>query len=257
LSPRSVCYWLLALLPLTTWVSASNGQSVTDNPHYARQNTLGVFAAYSPRVNGIPDGNLAYRELLNLGISYNRRLSLGRIVNWQYSAELMPVALESDPIYRSLDIQTTPIPGTVLDLSNPATTCAPFSEPYSIVDPATNVTYSGTVAAYCQGRRWTIGTAFSPVGMQWNFRPLRKTQPFVVLHGGYMYSTQPVPLFDAGSFNFTFDIGGGIEVFRSRSRSIRAEYRFHHLSNAGTAQENPGVESGLFQLTYCFGFGHQ
>jgi hypothetical protein len=53
------------------------------------------------------------------------------------------------------------------------------------------------------------------------------------------------------------DIDAGVEIYRSKSKSIRAEYRYHHLSNANTAQENPGVDSGLFQLTYCFGLGRQ
>ena len=233
------------------------GQTTADNPYYARRNTLGLFAAYSPRVSGIPDGGLDYRELLDLGISYNRRLTLGRKVSWQYSAELMPVALESDPLSIVADLQTTPTAETLYGFSGPATSCAPYSQSYSFTDPTTNVTYSGRVVSYCHGRRWTIGQAFSPVGMQWNFRPLHKTQPFVAWHGGYMYSTQPIPIDTAGSFNFTVDAGGGVEIFRSKSRSIRVEYRYHHLSNADTAQDNPGVESGIFQLTYCFRLGRQ
>jgi opacity protein-like surface antigen len=76
-------------------------------------------------------------------------------------------------------------------------------------------------------------------------------------HGGYMYSTQPIPVNEAGSFNFTFDVGAGFELYRSQNRSIRAEYRYHHISNHGTATYNPGIDSGMFQLTYSFGFGRQ
>jgi len=257
LSRRSVCYCFLGLLALIVGATTTVGQTTADNPYYARRNTLGLFAAYSPRVSGIPDGGLDYRELLDLGISYNRRLTLGRKVSWQYSAELMPVALESDPLSIVADLQTTPTAETLYGFSGPATSCAPYSQSYSFTDPTTNVTYSGRVVSYCHGRRWTIGQAFSPVGMQWNFRPLHKTQPFVAWHGGYMYSTQPIPIDTAGSFNFTVDAGGGVEIFRSKSRSIRVEYRYHHLSNADTAQDNPGVESGIFQLTYCFRLGRQ
>jgi len=117
------------------------------------------------------------------------------------------------------------------------------------------VTYSGTETLSCSGRRWTIGEAMSPVGMQWNFLPARKTQPFVDGHGGFMYSTQPIPVVNAGSFNFTFDVGAGFEIFRSRSRSIRVEYRYHHISNHDTATENPGIDNGLFQVTYGFRLG--
>jgi len=93
----------------------------------------------------------------------------------------------------------------------------------------------------------------SPVGMQWNFMPMRKIQLLVDGHGGYMYSSQAIPIDNAGSFNFTFDIGAGFEVFRSKTKSIRAEYRYHHISNHGTADLNPGIDNGLFQVTYAFG----
>ena len=184
---------------------------------------MGVFAAYSPRVSGIPTGGLDYRELLDLGLSYSRRLSLSRKVNWQYSAELMPVALESDPLSLTADVQTTPTAETLYGSSVPATSCTRYSQGYSFTDPMTNVTYSGTVVSYCKGRQWTIGQAFSPVGMQWNFRPLHKTQPFVDWHGGYMYSTKPIPLASAGSFNFTVDVGGGVEIFRQPRRNRVAQ----------------------------------
>jgi hypothetical protein len=68
-----------------------------------------------------------------------------------------------------------------------------------------------------------------------------------------MYSTQPIPVLNAGSFNFMFDFGVGVELFRSKTKSIRTEYRYHHISNHGTAIENPGIDNGLFQVTYSFG----
>jgi hypothetical protein len=68
-----------------------------------------------------------------------------------------------------------------------------------------------------------------------------------------MYTTHPIPADNAGSFNFTFDIGAGIELYRTATRSMRVEYRFHHISNAYTAQFNPGIDSGVFQFTYAFG----
>jgi opacity protein-like surface antigen len=68
-----------------------------------------------------------------------------------------------------------------------------------------------------------------------------------------MYTTHPIPIYYAGSFNFTFDLGAGIELYRSKTRSIRAEYRYHHISNHETAEQNPGIDNGLFQVTYTFG----
>jgi hypothetical protein len=44
-----------------------------------------------------------------------------------------------------------------------------------------------------------------------------------------------------------------VELYRDKTRSIRAEYRYHHISNHGTAEENPGIDNGLVQITYSFG----
>jgi len=98
-----------------------------------------------------------------------------------------------------------------------------------------------------------MGEAISPLGMQWNFRATHKLQPILDSHGGYMYSAKEIPVDSAGSFNFTFDVGVGLEIYRTPTRSIRVEYRIHHISNGNTATRNPGIDNGLFQVTYSFG----
>jgi hypothetical protein len=189
--------------------------------------------------------------LLNLGGVYSRRLLLNHVVNWQYDAELLPVALESDPVLTTVvTLTSTVIPGAVYTETESEPTglaCRPTSGSGSIPGYA-NYTYVGTCT-----RRWTIGEGMSPVGMRWNFLPRRNAQPFFEGHGGYMYSTQPIPLDNSGSFNFTFDLGGGVELFQSRTRSIRMEFRYHHISNHNTAAQNPGIDNLLYQVTYAFG----
>jgi len=193
------------------------------------------------------------RKLVEFGASYNRRLLMDGVVNWQYSLELLPVALESDPVGIEIQNQIKPTVATaVFDFGAQFVTCAEITVPYSFTGD-NNVMYSGTMTYKCNGRRWTIGEAISPIGMQWNFLPRNKIQPFFVGHGGYIYSTQPIPIIEAGSFNFTFDLGAGLEIWRTRHKSIRVEYRYHHISNHSTAEENPGIDSGLFQVTYAFG----
>jgi hypothetical protein len=194
--------------------------------------------------------------LVNLGVSYNRRLRLNRVVNWQYSAEIIPLALESDPLTGFVVSQTSPTTETVAGtLPVAQLTCSP--PPFSYSYTGNNLTYSGTETFSCSGRQWTIGEAMSPLGLQWNFAPSHRMQPLIDLHGGYMYSTRPIPIATAGSFNFTFDIGAGVEFYQTKARSVRAEFRYHHISNAGTATENPGIDSGMIQVTYCFRLGRQ
>ena len=231
-------------------ISTSSAQTRPDNPYYARKNTFGLFGAFSDDSSHILLGSADNRKLLDIGVSYSRRLMLGHIVNWQYTAELLPVALESDPVVHTVYKQILPTPMVYTQTFRQVSPCAAASGSYD--DKFPGITFSGTYATTC-ARTWAIGEAFSPAGMQWNFLPRRKIQPIVIGHGGYMYSTQTIPIDYAGSFNFTFDLGVGVEVFRNQTRSIRAEYRYHHISNDDTGEFNPGIDNGLLQVTYCFG----
>lgn len=226
-------------------------------PAYSRPNTLGIFGAFSGDSSHILLGEAENRMLLNLGVAYSRRLLINHTVNWQYDAEIVPVALESDPLSIVVEQQTKPTAARYSYNAGPIAFCSPFTTPYSEIDPVTGIAYSGTISVSCHGRRWVVGEAISPAGLRWNFLPQHKLQPLIDAHGGYMYSTKPIPLDDAGSFNFTFDIGAGLELYRSRNRSFRVEYRYHHISNNNSAQLNPGIDNGLIQVTYCFGIGHQ
>ncbi|HEX3661176.1 MAG TPA: acyloxyacyl hydrolase [Acidobacteriaceae bacterium] len=247
-----VALLLLAAASLLAEPAASSAQTRTETPSYTRLNTFGFFVSYANDSSHILLGEAANRKLLYLGVSYDRRLILNRTMNWQYEAELMPVALESDPI------QIVITNGTLYGMGAPITFTERTGEPSVGPCVATSgtinipgfesITYAGT----CH-RRWTIGQAMAPVGLRWNFRPQRRLQPFLDGHGGFMYSTQPIPVTDAGSFNFLFDAGAGLELFRSKTRSVRVEYRYHHISNGNTAPSNPGIDNGLFQVTWAFG----
>jgi hypothetical protein len=229
-----------------------HAQARSENFYYARRNTLGVFGAYSPNSSHILLGDAPDRRLLNVGIGYERRLLINHILNWQYSAEFVPVALESDPIQIiHYTIESTNPPGTFSRTFTEQTysACQPLSETITVPGTGTE-----TIVGTC-GRRWTMGEAMSPVGIRSSFLPERKLQPFVDGHGGYMYSTQPIPIIGSGSLNFTFDIGAGFELYRSKTRSMRIEYRYHHISNKNTATMNPGIDNGLIQFAWCFGLG--
>ena len=246
---RSLCL-AVSIVVLGSAVGAV-GQTKPENPLYARVNTFGVFGAYSGDSSHIVLGYAQNRKLLNFGVSYNRRLRLGSMVNWQYSVEFLPVAMESDPVVHTVVSQQTPTVEVYASDFRQPSACVGGSFAFSDT-PGNGVTYSGTVVTTCD-RIWTVGEAFSPVGFQWNFRPRQRLQPVVIGHGGYMYSTQAIPVDYAGSFNFTFDLGVGLEFYQSTSQSIRADYRYHHISNHSTAEINPGIDNGIFQVTYSFG----
>jgi opacity protein-like surface antigen len=244
-------FFLLSCLTLILGSFSSQAQANQGPPATPRRNTFGLLAAYSNDSSHMLLGVAENRKLLNIGLLYNRRLLFNRYVNWQYSGELIPVALDSDPLQvtTSTFVYTNP-PLTVTEtLSTPTTaSCQSSSGSGSIPGGGPSYTYVATCS-----RRWSVGEAFSPIGFQWNFWTRRRIQPFIVGHGGYMYSSQTIPVAQSGNFNFTFDFGVGAEFYRTPTKSVRAEYRYHHISNDWTAQQNPGIDSGLFQVAFTFG----
>jgi len=245
----------LAALILAGWPAVCGAQDRTEASPFSSRNTVGIFGALSPDSSHIMLGEAENRKLVSLGFSYSRRLTINHTVSWQYDAEIVPLALESDPLSVVVENQTKPSKQTYSYDSGPIAHCSPFTTPYSEIDPVTGITFSGTITTVCHGRRWVVGEAISPAGLRWNFLPEHKMQFFLDAHGGYMYSTKPIPMDDAGSFNFTFDWGAGVEFYRHRNRSLRLEYRYHHISNNNSAPLNPGIDNGLIQAAYCFGLG--
>lgn len=233
-------------------IAAAAAADFPGEPYYARINTFGAFAGYSNDSSHILVGLSEGRKLLNFGFFYGRRLHVGNLVDWQYEIEVMPVALESDPLGRIVVQQSTPDPQTYSYISDPPISCATQTQEYTGFS-SNGSDYSGTETIGCAGRRWTMGEAISPLGMEWNFLTRMRTQPFFDAHAGSMFSTHIIPIPGAASKNFTFSGGIGIERFLSPGRSVRIEYRIHHISNAGTASLNPGIDNGMLRVGFCFG----
>jgi opacity protein-like surface antigen len=235
------------------WTATAQKPAQPQNSLYTRRHVLNVFAGYSGDSGHILEGQARDRKLVNIGVAYNRRIWANRVVNWQYSGEFLPVALVSDPVETTTYTVTLPAPVETITgtTSNPTVArCKPQTGAFSYEGGETE-TYTITCS-----RRWTMGEAMLPVGFQWNFEPARRLQPFFVGHGGYMYSTNVIPVNGAGAFNFTFDLGVGLEFYRTRRQTIRAEYRYHHISNAYIDLLNPGIDNGVVQVGYSFEMGH-
>jgi hypothetical protein len=98
------------------------------------------------------------------------------------------------------------------------------------------------------------GYAFgvTPLGIQANFRPHKKYQPFGTLAGGFMWFNKQIPNELGTKFNFTADIGGGVEIKVRETRAISIGYKYYHISNGGRGQINPGFDNNLFYLGYTF-----
>ena len=98
----------------------------------------------------------------------------------------------------------------------------------------------------------TYGFGFAPLGIQANFRPRKKVQPFVGLSGGFLYFDKQVPGSLGTHFQFTADIGGGVEIRLHNKRALTLGYKYFHISNGNRGIINPGIDNNVFYAGYTF-----
>jgi len=225
---------------------------------FSRKNTWTVFSEYANTSSHILLGQVRQRKLADFGGSYAWRIGHTGL---RYVVEYRPVLFEGDV---TLTAQSTYVenpqpagvsPYTVTSTQVVEGACRPLTyiNTFPIVNGTTTVGTETVTSVITCGRHWTYGEAITPVGLRYSFMTKRPMQPFVIATGGYMFSDHAVPLDSAGFFNFTFDFGAGIEVFRSKTQSFSVEARYHHFGNNNTASSNPGVDSLVYKLSYNFG----
>jgi hypothetical protein len=86
-----------------------------------------------------------------------------------------------------------------------------------------------------------------------SFRPGRKLQPYAIANAGFLAASRKIPISTATQFNFTAEVGAGIECFQSAKRSIAMDVRYHHTSNGGRGNYNPGIDNVTFRVSYRMG----
>ena len=223
---------------------------------YSRKNTFAVFAEYSNDSSRIVLGSTPSRRILGVGAQYERTLHTWDAVRLAYQVELRPMLLERDT---QSQLSTTEVisNGNVLTYHYPSALvlrCSPSSSTILEAIPGPPpLTATVTFTTTCS-RSTSYAQALAPIGFSLNLLPRHRLQPRISSNGGYILSTRQMPISGAGSFNFSFEFGAGLEYFlRQANRSVRLEYQIQHYSDAHTATYNPGVDSGLFKLTYAFG----
>lgn len=95
-----------------------------------------------------------------------------------------------------------------------------------------------------------FGAGANPFGLRLNFGH-RKLQPFVDSSAGFLYFNRQVPAPASSQFNFTFNFGGGLQIFSDSRRSFMLGYKYHHLSNAETGTINPGIDSNVIFVGFA------
>jgi hypothetical protein len=238
----------LLVSPLLMFLTVLPAAAQERNP-YSRRNTFSFFTEYSNTSSHIILGVSQNRRLVGLGLTYTRRVVHTSYADLNYAVELHPVTLFQQPYATDTLIRFGTIP-VVGANSSTGTTISPCRAGTILEHgfPLPGVTYTRT----CE-TRWSYTGGLSPLGVRVNIAPRKRLQPFIVGNAGFLVSTHDIPYDNSARFNFTFEFGAGLELFHDHSRSIAAEYRIQHLSNAYRAFNNPGIDNQVVKLTYSFG----
>jgi hypothetical protein len=185
--------------------ATSAAQSTTEGIQ-KRWNEFGIWGGISfdsPTSLGL--GTTPNARFGNIGLRYGRVLKTSKTVAFEWTIDVIPVAI----------------------LSNNRFTVVPNGT------GGFNVT---------QTRKSVYGWGLAPIGLKFNFRRNRRVQPFGHATGGFIYFDEQVPLAGAARFNFTFDFSGGFQIVNSNRRAFTIGYKYEHISNGYRATFNPGVD---------------
>jgi hypothetical protein len=141
--------------------------------------------------------------------------------------------LASSPSVR-LEYVMDLVPAAWVSMPRPAPRCGPLP-------PGERCThyhaFEGSDAA------WGAGAA--PVGLQAEFRAARWAHPYLSVGTGLLYFSRPVPVENAGRVHFTADLGAGVRIAMPARWRASVGYKFYHISNGGTARQNPGLDGHM------------
>jgi lipid A 3-O-deacylase len=90
------------------------------------------------------------------------------------------------------------------------------------------------------------GAGFNPLNLKWNLAVRGRFAPYLELSGGTLFTNQNVPA-GTNDVNFTSAAAIGVHVLGPKYNwSIEARYM--HISNAGLATPNPGINTFQVRL---------
>jgi hypothetical protein len=93
------------------------------------------------------------------------------------------------------------------------------------------------------------GAGVNPFAFKWALDTHRSVVPYFELGGGALFTNTKVP---EGTSRINFTSSGALGLhFLGSKHNISAEVRFMHISNAGLAAPNPGINTIQFRI----GFG--
>lgn len=183
------------------------------------KNEWSVWGGFSPDSNTAiaATGRTPDARFGIVAVRYARRFNFSDSFNVKYTADIVPLTVVNSP-----------------DISSISLAC-PTCLPVPIITRPTRYGFGG-----------------SPLGGQVNFRPKKKYQPFIGASGGMLYMNERTPTLGGTKFQWTADIGAGVEIRLKDKKAFSLGYKYYHVSNGGRGNNNPGFDHNLFYVGYTF-----
>jgi hypothetical protein len=102
------------------------------------------------------------------------------------------------------------------------------------------------VYAISQPANTAYGVGFNPLGLKWNFERRGRFSPYFELGGGVLFTNHNVPTY-TNAVNFTPSTALGMHILGEKY-NWSLELRYLHISNAGLATPNPGLNTVQVRL---------
>jgi lipid A 3-O-deacylase len=81
----------------------------------------------------------------------------------------------------------------------------------------------------------------------WKFTGMEELAPYLFAGGGVLYVDLGLPTMGT-RLDYSYQGGAGVQYFIGKDLALMAEYRYHHISNAGTATPNEPLNSSKFLI---------
>jgi lipid A 3-O-deacylase len=93
----------------------------------------------------------------------------------------------------------------------------------------------------------TYAAGFNPVNLKWNFTHSATAVPYLEFGGGVLFSNHQVPA-GTNDINFLTHVALGFHLFQRPKQALTLSTRYEHISNAGLATPNPGINTVQFSV---------
>ena len=100
-----------------------------------------------------------------------------------------------------------------------------------------------------QGAKYALGVGIMPVGFKLALQHSETARLITSAAAGTIVFNSDMPVARSRKRNFALEAGVGIESQTSGGRMLTLGYKFHHLSNAGTGEANPGLDANVVYLS--------